>query len=86
MENKEAKRLLSVLEALDVGIYIISMDYTVEYMNKAMVEDFGSGSLPEKVLLALKRVKSLNSSAMTCRDRETLHEIWKIFYSPFHAV
>jgi PAS domain S-box-containing protein len=43
MSNKESQRFTAVLEALDGGIYIISQDYTVEYMNRAMVRDFGSG-------------------------------------------
>lgn len=36
-------RLLDVLNAFEDGIYIISNDYTVEYMNKYMKELFGEG-------------------------------------------
>jgi two-component system NtrC family sensor kinase len=43
MKDKKAQRLLAVLEALEGGIYIISQDYTVEFMNQAMVRDFGPG-------------------------------------------
>ena len=43
MENKEAQQLSAVLEALEGGIYIINQDYTVEFMNQAMIRDFGPG-------------------------------------------
>lgn len=36
-------RLLDALDAFEDGIYIISEDYTVEYMNKFMKELFGEG-------------------------------------------
>ena len=36
-------RLLDVLNAFEDGIYIISNDYTIEYMNKHMEELFGEG-------------------------------------------
>ncbi|MBU0463644.1 MAG: PAS domain S-box protein, partial [Proteobacteria bacterium] len=36
-------RLLNVLDAFEDGIYIVSNDYTVEYMNKFMKELFGEG-------------------------------------------
>ncbi len=35
--------LTHILDAMEVGIYITSDDYTVEYMNRAMVEMFGPG-------------------------------------------
>ena len=43
MKNKEAQRLMAVLEALEGGIYIVSRDYAVEFMNQAMIRDFGPG-------------------------------------------
>jgi PAS domain S-box-containing protein len=43
MENKNAQQLSAVLEALEGGIYIIYQDYTVEFMNQAMIRDFGPG-------------------------------------------
>lgn len=43
MTNKESQRLISILDAIEDGIYIIDADYTLEFMNKAMVRDFGAG-------------------------------------------
>jgi len=43
MTNKEGWRLISILDAIEEGIYIIDTDYTLEFMNKAMVRDFGEG-------------------------------------------
>ena len=43
MTNKESRRLISILDAIEEGIYIIDTDYTLEFMNKAMVRDFGEG-------------------------------------------
>jgi len=44
MTDKETQRLTSILEAMEDGIYVIKDDYTVEFMNKAMTEDFGEGT------------------------------------------
>lgn len=43
MENSYSSKLAAVLNALEDGIYIIREDYTVEFMNRAMVERFGEG-------------------------------------------
>jgi PAS domain S-box-containing protein len=43
MTSKESQRLISILDAIEDGIYIIDPDYTLEFMNKAMVRDFGEG-------------------------------------------
>ncbi len=43
MTNKESQRLISIFDAIEDGIYIIDADYTLEFMNKAIVRDFGEG-------------------------------------------
>ena len=43
MTNKESQRLISILDGIEEGIYVIDTDYTLELMNKAMVRDFGEG-------------------------------------------
>ena len=43
MTNEDTQRLVSVLDAMEEGIYIVNQDYTVEFMNKAMVDEFGYG-------------------------------------------
>ena len=43
MTNEDTQRLVSLLDAMEEGIYIVSQDYTVEFMNKSMVENFGYG-------------------------------------------
>ena len=43
MTNIERHRLISILDAIEEGIYVIDNDYTLELMNKAMVRDFGEG-------------------------------------------
>lgn len=42
--DKETERLTSILEVMEEGIYIIKQDYTVELMNKALVNTFGEGT------------------------------------------
>ena len=42
MDN-EMLNLASLLEALEDGIYIINPEFTIEFMNRAMVEVFGDG-------------------------------------------
>ncbi len=37
------KRLTAVLEALEDGVYVINQDYSIEYMNSAMIKAFGDG-------------------------------------------
>lgn len=41
--DRDTQRLMSVLEAMEDGIYIINQDYTIEVMNRAMVNIFGDG-------------------------------------------
>jgi two-component system NtrC family sensor kinase len=42
MKN-EIKGLTAILDAMEDGMYIISQDYTIDFMNKSMVRDFGMG-------------------------------------------
>jgi len=44
MEKQPSNYLLDVLNAMEDGVYIIRSDYTVEFMNHAMVEIFGDGT------------------------------------------
>ncbi len=41
--NDHAPRLLDALDAFEDGIYIVSEDFTVEYMNRFMKDLFGDG-------------------------------------------
>ncbi len=44
MERKDhSQSLTAVLNAMEDGIYIVNNQYTIEFMNKAMVDDFGEG-------------------------------------------
>ena len=44
MTDKEAHRVTSILEAIEDGVYIVKDDFTIEFMNQAMVRDFGEGT------------------------------------------
>lgn len=44
MEKQPSNDLMDVLNAMEDGVYIIRSDYTVEFMNRAMVELFGEGA------------------------------------------
>ena len=44
MECEKALNLVQILNAMEDGIYITREDYTVEFMNDAMVRMFGSGT------------------------------------------
>ncbi|MBI9083529.1 MAG: PAS domain S-box protein [Desulfobacterales bacterium] len=44
MEKQPSNDLMDVLNAMEDGVYIIRSDYTVEFMNRAMVEIFGEGA------------------------------------------
>ena len=41
--DKEKHMLTAILNTIDDGIYIIDQNYTVEYMNRKMIELFGEG-------------------------------------------
>jgi PAS domain-containing protein len=43
MTKIERQKLISILDSIEDGIYIIDTDYTLEFMNKAMIKDFGEG-------------------------------------------
>ncbi|RLC21713.1 MAG: hypothetical protein DRH56_09325 [Deltaproteobacteria bacterium] len=42
-EKEMGKRLTAILEAMEDGIYVVSGDFFLEFMNKSMVRDFGKG-------------------------------------------
>ncbi len=41
--DREKQMLSAILEAIDEAVYVISPDFTMEYMNKAMTNLFGEG-------------------------------------------
>ncbi|MBI9073917.1 MAG: PAS domain S-box protein [Desulfatibacillum sp.] len=41
MKNRETSRLISILQAMQDGIYVVNADYRVEFMNEAMIQVFG---------------------------------------------
>jgi PAS domain S-box-containing protein len=41
--NEESLDLTTIFDAMEDGIYIVNQDYVVEYMNTAMIRDFGEG-------------------------------------------
>ncbi len=43
MMEDEQKRLYAIFEAMEDGIYVSKDDYTVQFMNNSMVQDFGQG-------------------------------------------
>lgn len=58
MVVKQSRRLISVLDAIKDGIYIIDADYNLEFMNKAMVRDFGEGT-GEKCYRIINRIDEI---------------------------
>jgi len=42
--DKKSKITTAILEAFEDGIYVINQDLIVEYMNSAMIEDFGDST------------------------------------------
>ena len=59
MECQTALSLVDVLDAMEDGIYITREDYTVEFMNKAMIQMFGGG-------IGKKCYEVVNDSAVLC--------------------
>ena len=41
--NKKIEMITAILEAFEDGIYVMNQDLKVEYMNSAMIADFGDG-------------------------------------------
>ncbi len=41
--NKKVEKITAILEAFEDGIYVMDQDLRVEYMNSAMIADFGDG-------------------------------------------
>ena len=42
--DAEIQKLIPIFEAMMDGVYIVNPDYIVEYMNRAMIRDFGDGT------------------------------------------
>ncbi|UCH19738.1 MAG: PAS domain-containing protein [Deltaproteobacteria bacterium] len=43
MQNKEAQKLIDLLDAIEDGVVVINSDYTIEHMNIAVVNILGEG-------------------------------------------
>lgn len=41
--NIESEKLIAILDSIEDGVFVIDRNYTVEFMNKAMVKIFGEG-------------------------------------------
>ena len=41
--DKKYKLTTAILDAFEHGIYVMNQDLVVEYMNNAMIADFGEG-------------------------------------------
>jgi two-component system NtrC family sensor kinase len=59
MSHQDPKYLEHILDALEDGVYIIRDDYTVEFMNQAMIDMFGKG-------VGKKCYEVVNSSGVLC--------------------
>ncbi|MGD9366526.1 MAG: PAS domain S-box protein [Desulfobacteraceae bacterium] len=75
MERQNSIHFKAILNAMEDGIYITREDYTVEFMNKAMIEHFGEG-------VGKKCYEVVNASEVMCpwcqakevfEDGETTH-------------
>ncbi|MBW2168199.1 MAG: PAS domain S-box protein [Deltaproteobacteria bacterium] len=66
MVDKVSQRLISVLDAIKDGIYIIDSDYTLEFMNKAIIRDFGEG-IGKK---CYRVINNLDDICPWCRAKE----------------
>jgi PAS domain S-box-containing protein len=42
--NKEVQRVCFLLDSISDGVYIINRHYKIEFMNKAMIKNFGNGT------------------------------------------
>ena len=59
MDQQDSLQFKEILDAIDDGIYITRDDYTVEFMNKAMIEHFGEG-------VGKKCYEVVNASEVLC--------------------
>ncbi len=75
----KTRNLTSILEAIDDGIYVISQDYTIEFMNKAMTKVFGKGigKKCHEVINKSEAICPWCKSAEIFEDGKTLH--WELY-------
>ena len=66
MKEKLSERLISLLDAMEDGIYIVREDKTVEFMNQAMIRSFGGG-IGER---CYKVLASLDEPCPWCRNED----------------
>ena len=66
MIDKGSRRFLSILNALEDGIYVVKENYDVEFMNQAMVRVFGEG----KGKKCYELIKGTKEKCEWCRSEE----------------
>ncbi|SHJ57662.1 PAS domain S-box-containing protein [Desulfatibacillum alkenivorans DSM 16219] len=87
MENRETPRLISILHAMQDGIYVVNADYTVEFMNEAMIRIFGdhTGKKCHEMLIQSQapcswcRAKEVFEEQATVQYEMDLERVGKVF-------
>ena len=63
-------QLINILNAMEDGIYIVRNDYTIEFMNRAMIERFGDGTGKK----CHEVIGDNDATCPWCRAREVFEE------------
>ncbi|MFC1884443.1 PAS domain-containing protein, partial [Thermodesulfobacteriota bacterium] len=66
MTEQGMQRVITILEAMEDGIYIINQDFVIEFINRKMIQDFGEGT-GEK---CFKAINQFDSICPWCRAKE----------------
>ncbi|MFC1867985.1 PAS domain S-box protein [Thermodesulfobacteriota bacterium] len=61
-----SEKFITILDTIEDGIYVVKEDYTVEFMNKAMIQEFGEG-IGEK---CYKVITGSEEICKWCRTKE----------------
>ncbi len=77
-KGEESKNYLDAIDSLDLGLFIVNLDYTVRYMNNTMVKWFGN----QTGLICYKSVAGLEEPCPYCKLKEVLKEGKNVTYTP----
>ena len=70
MTEKELTLLASIFDAMVDGVYIIKNDYTIEFMNKAMIKELEDGTGKK----CYQCISHLDEVCPWCKAREEEYE------------
>ena len=77
-KNQELQQYLDVIDDIEIGLFIVDLDFKVRYMNKTMIKWFGN----QQNKICYKSVAGIDEVCPYCKINDVIKFDKKVRYSP----